>query len=300
MCFTLQPPSALLTPKYVGYVETKTYSILDISQLVNYIINETKLEVATKNKKGFAPIDLLNKDDEDFHLLSTALMYVSETIEHPPSPRELENFDEFKHLHRQMKRFGRESRNIEMEMHTESLQSARNTITIVAIFIASVTFTCGINPPGGVYQEGPYIGKSTAGRTAAFQIFSISNSIALFTSVCMVILLVSIIPYRENSLKKFLVITHRMMWVAVAAMASAYVAAAWVTLPHFGETKWLLYATLAIASLTLGGMFVYLLIKLKKFMLRKMRFRERMSSSPEPMNGSVDMAANIIKGYYNI
>lgn len=277
---------------------------MDILQLVNYIIRETKIEVATKNKKGFAAVDLLNKDDEYFHLLSTALMCDSETIEHPSSPREVGNFEiqisnELKQLRRQMLKVGRESRNKEIEMHSEALQSARNTITVVAVLIASVTFTCGINPPGGVYQDGPYIGKSTAGRTTPFKIFSISNSIALFTSVCMVILLVSIIPYRADSLKKFLVITHRMMWVAVAAMASAYVAAAWVTLPHFGDTKWLLYATLAIASLTLGGMFVYLLVKLKKSMLRKMKFRECMPSSTESMDGSVDMAANFMKDYYN-
>ncbi|EOA25229.1 hypothetical protein CARUB_v10018542mg [Capsella rubella] len=271
--------------------------------LVNYIIEETKIEVTAKNKKGFAAIDLLNKDDEGSRQISTALMCGPDLlIEHSSSTREvgtlvIQVIDELKQLQMQMLRVqSKVTPNKEMEMQLEALQNARNTITIVAVLIASVTFTCGLNPPGGVNQEG----KAAAGRTLAFMIFSISNSIALFTSVSMVILLLSIIPYREDSLKKFLIITHWMMWVAVAAMTSAYVAAASVTLPRFRENKWLVHATVAIAGLTLGGMFIYLQFKMARCMLRRLVFRKCMSSfTSVPKNGSLDMAANSIHGYYS-
>ncbi|CAE6065810.1 unnamed protein product [Arabidopsis arenosa] len=223
--------------------------------LVNYLINETKIDVITQNKRGFAAVDLLKENDDNYLPLYTA-MCNSKTTKHPSSIKEVMNFEaqvfsELKKMQNQIVRVqSRESKNNEFEMQSEALQNSRNTITIVAVLIASVTFTCGINPPGGLYQDGPYMGKSTAGRTLAFKIFSISNTIALFTSVCMVILLVSVMPCRTNSLKKLLILTYRMMWVAIAAMAIAYVAATWVTLPHLEETKWLVYATLAIASMT--------------------------------------------------
>lgn len=268
---------------------------------------ETNVKVTTKNKNGLVAVDLLNEEDKDFLKLSNALMCGQRSS----SPREIGNQTKAVILHRadddtikkrqkEILRFqSSDTPNKKFEMQLEALQSARNTLAIVAVLIASVTFTCGLNPPGGVYQEGFSIGKSTAGKTIAFMIFWISNSIALFTSVSMVILLLSIIPYREDSLLKFLVIAHWMMWVAVAAMASAYVSAALVTLPHFGETNWLIYATVAIASLTLGGMFIYLRFNLAKCMFRKVTLLKCLSTPPVRKNGYVDMAANIEKGYYS-
>lgn len=282
--------------------------LLNKLQLIRYIVGKKIVDINYKNKMGFAASQLLPQEAEDFELLSTWLRIDTEldsdqkneehdgrhsnpfhkrslervkSLEISGSSKETEivrllrlietNTSEIAQIKRSKKgEVERGRKSLEYEMHIEALQNARNTIAIVAVLIASVSYAGGINPPGSVYQEGTLRGKSIVGNSTAFKVFAICNNIALFTSLCIVILLVSIIPYKRKPLKRLLVATHRMMWVSVGFMATAYVAASWVTIPHFHGTRWLFPAIVSVAGGSLTVLFSYLGVETIGHWLKKM------------------------------
>ncbi|KAJ6295587.1 hypothetical protein OIU78_023583 [Salix suchowensis] len=190
----------------------------------------------------------------------------------------------------------------QLELQTEGLRNARNTIVIVAVLIATVTFAAGINPPGGFSED---TGDSMKGRHSSFKIFAVCNILALFLSLGTVIFLVSIVPFQRKSMMKLLVVTHKVMWLSISFMAAGYIAAMWTILPHGpGRGKqWVFVAMVAIGGGSTVAIFVGLGILLAKHWLRKWEWRRRKEKkkieSPSSSVSRVEELGTMRKGRHD-
>ena len=222
-------------------------------------------------------------------------------------PTNLQQHKRVKKRHRErIGEFHNGHRNRQGEIYMEALQNARNTIILVAILIATVTFSAGISPPrGGSVVDRDEKWKATAGRATAFKVFEMSNNIALFTSLSIVIVLVSIIPYRRKAQMTLLTVAHKVMWVSVAFMATAYVAATWVAMPQ-DEGTYLLFVILIVVSCgSLGVIFIGLAVKLVEHWLRKRKWRKQTRAigervaGPDTESQNSDVESSYLHGYHS-
>lgn len=192
------------------------------------------------------------------------------------------------------------------KMHSEGLNNAINSTTVVAVLIATVAFAGIFTVPGQYVDDPTYIpvgftlGEANIATSASFMIFFIFDSISLFISLAVVVVQTSVVVIESKAKKQMMAIINKLMWLACVLISVAFLALSFVVV---GENEtWLAIGVTIIGTTimatTLGTMCFLVIrhrIEAKKF---KTGTRMSLTSKSKSWTMSVISDSDLLNNEY--
>lgn len=129
------------------------------------------------------------------------------------------------------------------KLHREGINNATNSVTVVAVLFATVAFAAIFTVPGGDRDNG----TAVVANSPPFKIFFIFNAIALFTSLAVVVVQITLVRGETKAEKKVVKIINKLMWLASVCTSVAFMASSYIVVGR--KHKWA-----AILVTVVGGM----------------------------------------------
>ncbi|CAO2840009.1 unnamed protein product [Amaranthus hypochondriacus] len=148
------------------------------------------------------------------------------------------------------------------KMHTEGLNNAINSTTVVAVLIATVAFAAIFTVPGQYVDDpdhvppGSSLGEANIAPKAAFLIFFVFDSVALFISLAVVVVQTSVVVIESKAKKQMMAIINKLMWLACVLISVSFLALSFIVVG--AKERWLAIGVTIIGTTimvtTLGTM----------------------------------------------
>ncbi|KAG6468679.1 hypothetical protein ZIOFF_073372 [Zingiber officinale] len=180
------------------------------------------------------------------------------------------------------------------KLHLGGLNNAINSNTVVAVLIATVAFAAIFQLPGSFVsdpEEGFTPGQAYIAESAAFIIFLISDSLALFISLAVVVVQTSLIVIEQKAKMRMVFVMNKLMWLACLFISVSFISLTYVVVGK--HDLWLAWSTMAIGATimltTLGSMIYFVIIhRIEEKNMRNIRRNSRSRSHSLPMSVGSD------------
>ncbi|KAM7489366.1 hypothetical protein LguiB_026850 [Lonicera macranthoides] len=266
------------------------------NQIVQCLISVEGININAINKAGETPLDIAEKfgTPELFTILKEAGATHSKDHGKPPNAAKQlkQTVSDIKHdvqsQIQQTRQTGFRVRKIAKKvkkLHISGLNNAINSATVVAVLIATVAFAAIFTVPGQYVEDktdGFSLGQAHIAKNAAFIIFFLFDSMALFISLAVVVVQTSVVVIEEKAKKQLMFVINKLMWLACLFISIAFISLTYVVVGV--HERWLaVYATVIGASimLTTIGSMCYCVVqhRLEESKLRNIRRSETHSRS---------------------
>ncbi|KAI8014600.1 Ankyrin repeat-containing protein [Camellia lanceoleosa] len=257
-------------PELVNMVDTKGNTALHIAtrkgrnQIVKLLLGHSETNTKAVNRCNETALDTAEKTGQSevaAILREHGVLSVRAIKPQTPNPaRELkQTVSDIKHeIHDQLEHTRQTRKRVQViakrvnKMHTEGLNNAINSTTVVAVLIATVAFAAIFTVPGQYVDDpkdmptGLSLGEANIAPTASFMIFFVFDSIALFISLAVVVVQTSVVVIESKAKKQMMAIINKLMWLACTLISVAFLALSFVVV---GEKEmWLAVAVTIIGS----------------------------------------------------
>lgn len=310
-------------PSTINMVDTKGNTTLHIAtrkgraQIVRMLLSQSETDKKAVNKAGETAIDTAEKTGnadisvilQEYGVQSAKTMKPQATS----TARELkQTVSDIKHeVHHQLEHTRQTRRRVQgiakrlNKMHTEGLNNAITSTTVVAVLIATVAFAAIFTVPGQ-YEDnskklppGASPGEARIASKVPFMIFFVFDAIALFISLAVVVVQTSVVVIESKAKKQMMAVINKLMWLACVLISVAYLALAFVVV---GEQKWLAIGVTitgtTIMATTLGTMCYWVIMhRIEASNLRSIR-RSSMGSRSKSMSLSIMSDSEILNTEY--
>ncbi|GAB2272443.1 Ankyrin repeat-containing protein itn1 [Dionaea muscipula] len=160
------------------------------------------------------------------------------------------------------------------KLHREGINNATNSVTVVAVLFATVAFAAIFTVPGGDDNTG----MAVMAKTTSFRIFFIFNAVALFTSLAVVVVQITVVRGETKSERRVVEVINKLMWLAAVCTTVAFSSSSYIVVGrHYRWAAFFVTFVGAVVMVGVLGTMTFYVVKYKR--IRKVRKKEKEKSS---------------------
>ncbi|KAJ0564270.1 putative ankyrin repeat-containing domain, PGG domain, ankyrin repeat-containing domain superfamily [Helianthus annuus] len=281
-------PAIVMLPDKSGFTALHVATRKKRAEIVNELLSlpDTRANVNALTRDHKTALDIaeglpLSEDSSDIVACLTRCGAVRANELNQPRDELRNTVSQIKdEVHQQLMQTRKTNKNVHgiakelRKLHREGINNATNSVTVVAVLFATVAFAAIFTVPGGDNNDG----KAVVVDHASFKIFFIFNAIALFTSLAVVVVQITLVRGETKAERKVVTVINKLMWLASVCTSVAFIASSYIVVGR--KYRWAAVLVTVVGGVIMAGVLgtmTYYVCKSKK--TRSKRKKEKIAQS---------------------